>query len=81
MPENTQADAMQMLEMATRLTVQYLQNCAVNNSEWEMPDLFFESQLELTVNRLIQQHGTIARYLQSPSDQVSPDPSEEMRDG
>ena len=81
MTENARIDAMQMLELAARLTVQYLQNLAINNSQWEMPHGFLEAQVESIVKRLIKHHATIARYLQSPSDQVSPDPSGELQDG
>ena len=59
MPENTQTDAMQILESATRLTVQYLQSLAINNSQSEIPHGFLEAQLESMVKRLIQHHATI----------------------
>jgi len=81
MPENTQTDAMQILELATRLTVQYLQSLAINNSQLEIPHGFLEAQVESMVKRLIQHHATIAQYLQSSSDQVSLAPNGEMQDG
>ena len=81
MSADTQPDAMQILEMATMLTVQYLQSLAINNSELAIPHGFLEAQVESMVKRLIQHHGTIARYLQSPNDQVSPIPTGEMSDG
>jgi hypothetical protein len=81
MDDGTRSDTMQILDMATRLTVQYLQNLAINNSQWEIPHGFLEAQVESMVKRLTQHHATISQYLQSPSNQVSTTPSGEMRDG
>ena len=81
MPEKTQTDAMQILEMATRLTVQYLQNCAVNNSEFVMPEGFLESNVDLTVKSLMENHRIVTKYLESWSEPASALPSEEMQDG
>jgi hypothetical protein len=42
MDDGTRSDTMQILDMATRLTVQYLQNLAVNNSKMEIHELCLE---------------------------------------
>jgi Mg/Co/Ni transporter MgtE len=81
MPENTQTEAMQMLDMASRLTIQYLQNCAVNNSGYVMPEGFLESQVDLTVKSVIKNHGIVTQYLESCSEPVSALPSGDLGHG
>ena len=75
MANDTQDNAMQIIKMATGLTVQFLQNLSVNNAELQLPEGFLEAQLEQMVNRLLTHHETVTQYLQLPSDQVPSPPS------
>ena len=75
MANDTQDNAMRILEMATSLTVQVLQSLSVNNAEYEIPEGFLAAQLEQMVNRLLKHHETVTQYLQLPSDRVTPPPS------
>ena len=75
MAGDTQDNAMRILEMATSLTVQFLQNLSVNNAELQLPEGFLEAQLEQMVNRLLTHHETVTQYLQLPIDRVPSPPS------
>ena len=75
MADDTQDNAMRILEMATSLTVQFLQNLSVNNAECELPEIYLEAQLEQMVNRLLTHHETVTQYLQLPIDRVPSPPS------
>lgn len=67
MADETQDNAMRILEMATSLTVQFLQNLSVNNAGCELPEIYLEAQLEQMVNKLLSHHKTVSQYLQPPS--------------